>query len=478
MSRDEIFVALSVAFGFIAWALDLAALYNIQHDLVLTFIALSAALCFGVVGFPYQAAFVQTVVVFRLCVLAWLSCLSINVIFGSYWGTWPSFAVNFFASVFAYLAGYFENKTEADQQISIVQPTEIFQPQQIYSMPERPGLPTFTLEDVFRKPVEPVFAATTTMNDNLEKQEVKPMFKFASDVNPQDVDWLWPGVIQRGAFNLISGAPGLGKSTIALDVAARVSRGIDFPDGARGVRGRVLVCEGEDNEESVTVPRLNAAGAHLNNVILGEVFDLSQDTGALDDYAYIDLIILSPIRMFFGSDSYNENQVRTRIAPLQEWAKRNRVAVLGVTHPPKGKEGYGGSQAWEAAARAGLFAEREGNRRILRPLKNNNGPDDWRLIYTIEGASANGIDTSRIQWLNGSPVFSNMKRSAKGEAMEWLRSQLQAGPAYADELKQAAAKIGINHGTLNNAANALGVLRIGGGANENGQYQSKQWRLP
>ena len=47
-----------------------------------------------------------------------------------------------------------------------------------------------------------------------------------ADIEPQDLRWLWPARIPLGKLTTISGDPGLGKSFLTLDIAARVSRGI------------------------------------------------------------------------------------------------------------------------------------------------------------------------------------------------------------------------------------------------------------
>ena len=43
--------------------------------------------------------------------------------------------------------------------------------------------------------------------------------------------WLWPGRIPAGAFTLIAGDPSASKSTLSLDIAARVTTGAPWPDG-------------------------------------------------------------------------------------------------------------------------------------------------------------------------------------------------------------------------------------------------------
>jgi primase-polymerase (primpol)-like protein len=62
-----------------------------------------------------------------------------------------------------------------------------------------------------------------------------------SDVEAEEVGWLWPSWLALGKLVLVDGDPGLGKSAMTLDLAARVSSGAVFPDGARFSRtGRGL----------------------------------------------------------------------------------------------------------------------------------------------------------------------------------------------------------------------------------------------
>src|SRR3954451_24488509 len=53
-----------------------------------------------------------------------------------------------------------------------------------------------------------------------------------SELVPQKIRWLWPNRIPLGRLTLLVSDPGLGKSLLALDIAARVSRGAPWPDGA------------------------------------------------------------------------------------------------------------------------------------------------------------------------------------------------------------------------------------------------------
>src|SRR5262249_42750622 len=53
-------------------------------------------------------------------------------------------------------------------------------------------------------------------------------------VKPEPVRWLWPGRIPLGMVTVLDGDPGLGKSTMLLDLAARLTRGDRMPDGSPG----------------------------------------------------------------------------------------------------------------------------------------------------------------------------------------------------------------------------------------------------
>jgi putative DNA primase/helicase len=87
-----------------------------------------------------------------------------------------------------------------------------------------------------------------------------------SEIKPESLRWLWPGRIPLGKLTLLVGDPGLGKSLTTIDVAARVSRGIAFPDGQPCEPGAVLMASAEDDPADTIRPRLDAARAEVNRV--------------------------------------------------------------------------------------------------------------------------------------------------------------------------------------------------------------------
>jgi hypothetical protein len=87
------------------------------------------------------------------------------------------------------------------------------------------------------------------------------------ELDPRPVEWLWPGRLALGRLALLEGDPGLGKSFIALDLAARLSAGRPWPDGTPGPGPLpALVIAAEDNSRDTLRPRLQTLGADLSRV--------------------------------------------------------------------------------------------------------------------------------------------------------------------------------------------------------------------
>jgi putative DNA primase/helicase len=93
----------------------------------------------------------------------------------------------------------------------------------------------------------------------------EPALLLMSDVQAEPVRWLWTARIALGKVTLIAGDPGLGKSFLTLDLAARVSRGRAFPDCDNpNPAGHVVLISAEDDAADTIRPRLDAAGADVD----------------------------------------------------------------------------------------------------------------------------------------------------------------------------------------------------------------------
>lgn len=333
------------------------------------------------------------------------------------------------------------------------------------------------------------------------------------------IDWLWPGWLPAGKLTLIGGAPGTGKTTCALALAATLTIAGRWPDGTRCMEpGRALIWSGEDDPADTLVPRLLAAGADLSRcTFVGDVaeadgsgrpFDPAKDVPALLDAVLRlpeppRLLIVDPIVSAVAGDSHKNAETRRGLAPLVDLAQRTGCALLGITHLSKGTAGRDplerltGSLAFGALTRVAWATaavrdpEPGAPRRLLARIKSNLGPDGGAIGYDLEPAIVRDrIETSRVLW--GAPIEGDARallanaeapppdedmeddaRTERDEAADWLREVLTEGPLNAADVKVLAQRNGLAWRTVRRAKESLNV-RSKKGAMRGGWT----WQLP
>jgi len=312
-----------------------------------------------------------------------------------------------------------------------------------------------------------------------------------STVDREQLDWLWPGRIPLGKLTLLAGDPGLGKSLVTLDIAARVSTGRPWPDCPLLPQpvGEVLLFNSEDGLEDTTAPRLDKAGADDTKIIAVEGVEvfaggdkptrvyfslehhLPQLEEALAEWPDVRLIVIDPISAYCGQTYSHKNaEVRALLAPLADLAGRSHAAIVAVTHlnktgGPKAVYRAMGSLAFAAASRAVWAVVQDPDdrhRRLLLPAKLNLAQDPLGLAYRVEDG--------RIVW-EPDPVAMHaddaFRAEAAGpkkpdrptrreEAEGWLREFLAAGPKPAKEVIDAAQELDHSEHTLRRAFRELG----------------------
>ncbi len=340
------------------------------------------------------------------------------------------------------------------------------------------------------------------------------VIRCMADVEAKPIDWFWPGKIARGKATMIAGNPGLGKSQLALWLAAITSNGNNWPNnGGRAPMGGVLIISGEDAADDTIKPRLMAVGAELGKIhIIDGVpngkdsirgFDLSSDMDLLEQQLAqlqnITLVVIDPVSAYLGgTDSHKNADVRALLAPLSALAEKHNTAIVLVSHLVKsGGEAIAritGSMAFVAASRAAFIVANEitdgkdTGRRLFVPAKNNLGPDNTGLAFTVKGHELeNGIETSRIVWQNGTvhktadevlaaiQTVGGNDSPKQSEAEKFLREVLSDGPLSAKEVRRQGNEAGISWRTIERAKKKLHVTARRTGFGKDAFYE---WSLP
>ena len=340
------------------------------------------------------------------------------------------------------------------------------------------------------------------------KRPICTYLESLADTTLSCVTWVWPEWLAPGMFHLLAGAPASGKTTLALHIAAIISRGAQWPDGTDCEPGNVLIWSTEDDRNQVLAPRLFAHAAVKNRIYFikpeiesadqnqaSQYFDPARDMPKLyqeaSELGNIRLIIIDPIVDAVACDSYKNAEVRRALQPLIRLARQLGAAILGISHFSKGVVGdlkhsplewVTGSIAFGALARfvwlAAKNTEPDGTvKRLLIKAKSNTSAEGGirGYYYDIEQASIvqhPGIVTSRVVFRD--PIVGQAEsllteamnqgfadeRSMLEEAMEFLKELLSHGPVAKKEIEARAKEAGFKEITVRRAKKSLGIQAI------------------
>lgn len=295
----------------------------------------------------------------------------------------------------------------------------------------------------------------------------------ANDIETKETTWLWPGRIPAGKLTLLVGDPGLGKSLLTADMAARLTRGDGWPDGqAMGESCEVAFVLFEDSFGDTTKPRLLKAGADCQKVLWIEgrtsidaegrkvvtSFDATRDVPELvklvEQNPGIRLLIVDPLLAGLGkTDSHKYGDVQGALNALVRFAEAYNVAVIGIGHLNKGTGGKSiyrsmGSLAFTAKARAVWHLgamKNDPQRRLFLPAKFNLGPMPEGLAFTVVDGmlhwEADGIGMNADALLEDEA--SNRSSVPDLSVDDFLKAVLADGPKPASEVLNEAKQEGI-----------------------------------
>ena len=191
-----------------------------------------------------------------------------------------------------------------------------------------------------------------------------------------EFDFVLGGGIVPGSMVLVGGEPGIGKSTILLQVAAQLE--------SRG--HRTLYVSGEESPLQVKL-RADRLGAGAGEVaLLGETL-LETILSTVAELAPAVMIVDSIQTVFTGDlegAPGNVGQVRECAARLMRFAKESGTAVFVVGHVTKGG-GIAGPKTLEHIVDTVLYFEGEGSldHRVLRATKNRFGSVDEIGVFKM-----------------------------------------------------------------------------------------------
>lgn len=178
------------------------------------------------------------------------------------------------------------------------------------------------------------------------------------------------GGIVLGSLTLISGEPGIGKSTIIIESANKIANAY----------GPVLYVSGEESEEQVKLRADRVCGQVSDNLLIFPETNLENVISSAEEIKPCFLIIDSIQTMYsqeIDSVAGSVSQIRACSNLLMKFAKTNNVPVFIVAHVTKSGD-LAGPKTIEHMVDCVLNfnGERDRDLRILRSFKNRFGTTD------------------------------------------------------------------------------------------------------
>ena len=302
-----------------------------------------------------------------------------------------------------------------------------------------------------------------------------------SKVSAEPVCWLWPGWIPEGSVTVLDGDPGVGKTLITLDLAARVSTGHTMPDGQSGpVEPAAVVLVTGDDVTRTVMPCLDVLGADMTRIDYlprdGDRLPTDADFGAIFGAvraADARLVVLDPLLSIMSPSgaSCTDQELRSTLAKLARVAARTRAAVL-VTRDLYGEKedhllerGDGIRNISGVWTRLVAGPNPADNRRsVLRRIASDRSTTSVALLQFAMAVNATGVPS--IAWSTPPHAHESscrltrrrrQGRPALDAAVKLLRELLADGPMFVAEVAQAADSAGMKMPTVRRAKSQLEV---------------------
>ena len=313
------------------------------------------------------------------------------------------------------------------------------------------------------------------------QKRMEPKLKLINmdKVEVEQIEWLLYPFIPYGKVTIIQGDPGEGKTTMVLQIIAKLTRGeailptVSLTDDKENaeVPVNVIYQTAEDGLGDTIKPRLLAAGADCTKVM---VIDDSEQPLTMADVRLEEaivqtkarMVVLDPIQGFLGAevDMHRANEIRPLMKRIAILAEKYHCAIILIGHMNKnsnGKSSYRGlgSIDFQAAARSVLIVGRikdEPEVRVVCHTKSSLAPEGKAIAFRLD--KNNGFewigeyDISADELLNGEG-----KGQKTRKAKEFLLEILADGGMAQKKIEGEAEKLGIRKKTLRNAKMELGI---------------------
>lgn len=291
------------------------------------------------------------------------------------------------------------------------------------------------------------------------------------DIEVEDIEWLIYPFIPYGKITIIQGDPGEGKTTLVLQIIARLTKGEAIINEKAKQPINVIYQTAEDGLGDTIKPRLLSADADCSKVLVIDdkdtpltMRDVRLEQAIVETKAK--LVVLDPIQGFLGADvdMHRANKIRPIMKHIAELADKYKCAIILIGHMNKcsmGKSTYRGlgSIDFQAAARSVLIVGRikdEPEIRVVCQTKSSLAPEAKSIAFRL--SKENGFEWIGEYDVTADDLLSGTAKGTKKQAaIDFLEEFVLNGAKPQTEIMKLAKEKGFSEKTVRNAKDELKI---------------------
>lgn len=262
-------------------------------------------------------------------------------------------------------------------------------------------------------------------------------------LNDTQLNQVLGGGFVKGSVNLLAGEPGIGKSTILMQIAAEMAKS----------GYRVLYVSGEESEHQVAL-RASRLGAEVDNLDLISS-NIADDIGQLIVKAEYDFVVVDSIQTMtmrdIASAAGNVSQITNCTQLFTSAAKQSNTALVIVGHVTK-VGSIAGPKILEHTVDVVLQFEgdRFGGFKLLRSVKNRFGSTNEVAMYEMYQEGLKALDNPSAAMLEERQIVDGSIVLATMEGVRPVLVEIQAlvNPTVYGNPKRTASGFDVNRMNL------------------------------
>lgn len=230
--------------------------------------------------------------------------------------------------------------------------------------------------------------------ENILDISVESEYRYITGI--KELDRVMGGGIVKGSVTLLGGDPGIGKSTMLLQICGRLCSKL-----------KILYVSGEESKAQLKL-RANRLGVSAQNLLIAPYTDISQVINAITSEKP-DMVMIDSIQTMnfsaIASSSGSVTQVKECTSILTKVAKKAEIPMIIVGHVNK-DGAIAGPKVMEHIVDTVLYfeGERTMSYRILRAVKNRFGSTNEIGIFEMNENGLNEVENPSVALLSERPT--------------------------------------------------------------------------